>query len=68
MSDETSVGAFTKFGSLWVKTCAIQYGRCYVVAGGLKGFFRIFSDVGVEPKQSDGMFDVFCYDAVWGVL
>ena len=51
-----------------MKTCVIQYGRCPVVAGGLKGFSRIYSDVGVEPKKSHGMFDVFCCNAVWGEL
>ena len=35
---------------------------------GSKGFSRICSDVDVESKQSDGMFDVFCCDGVWGVL
>ena len=68
MSNETSIGSFTKFGSIRVKPCVIQYGSCFVVAGGIKGFSRICSDVGVEPKQSDRMFDVFCCDAVWGVL
>ena len=50
VSDETSIGSFIKFGSLWVKACVIQYGRRSVVAGGLKGFSRFSSDVGVEPK------------------
>ena len=50
VSDETSIGSFIKFGSPWVKVCVIQNGRCSVVAGGLKGFSLIFSDVGVEPK------------------
>ena len=50
VSDETSIGSFTKFGSPWVITCVFQYGRCSVVAGGLKEFSRICSDVGVEPK------------------
>ena len=68
MSDETPNGSFTKFGSLLVKACVIQYGSCSVVAGGLKGFSRTCSDVGVEPKKPDGMFDVFCCDAVWGLL
>ena len=48
VSDETSSGSFAKFGSKWVKTCVIQYERCSVVAGGLKGFSRTCSDVGVE--------------------
>ena len=41
-----------------------------MVAGGLKGFSLIFSDVVVEPKQSEGMFDVFyllCW-SLWGTL
>ena len=50
VSDETSTGSFNKFGSPWVKACVIQNGRCSVVAGGLKGFSLICSDVGVEPK------------------
>ena len=50
VSDETSTGLFIKFGSPWVKACVIQNGRCSVVAGGLKGFSLICSDVGVEPK------------------
>ena len=32
------------------------------MAAGIKGFSRICSDVGVEPKYSDGMFDVLCCD------
>ena len=50
VSDETSFGSFTKFGSPWEKACVIQNGGCSVVAGGLKGFSRICSDVGVDPK------------------
>ena len=50
VSDETSIGSFTKFGSPWVKACVIQNGRCSVVAGGLKGFSMICSDVGFEAK------------------
>ena len=50
VSDETSFWSFTKFGSPWVKTFFIKYGRCSVVAGGLKGFSRLCSDVVVEPK------------------
>ena len=50
MSDETTVGPFTKFGSPCVKACVIQNGRCSVVAGGLKGFSLICSAVGVELK------------------
>ena len=68
VSDETSIGSFIKFGSSWVKACAIQNGRCSVVAGGLKGFSLICTDEGVEPKKSEVMFDVFCYTGVCGVL
>ena len=53
VSDETSIGSFikfVKFGSPWVKACVIQNGRCSVVAGGLKWFSLICSEVGVEPK------------------
>ena len=35
---------------------------------GLKGFSLICSDVGVEPKYSEGMFDVCCCTGVCGVL
>ena len=67
-SDETFFWSFIKFGLPWVKACAIQNGRCSVVVGGLKGFSLICSDVGVEPKQSQGMFDVFCCTGVCGLL
>ena len=50
VSDETYIGSFTKFASLWVIAGVIQYGRHSVVAGGLKGFSRICSDVRFEPK------------------
>ena len=50
VSDEMSIGSFTKFGSPWVKACVIRNGRRPVVVGGLKGFSLICSDVGVEPK------------------
>ena len=68
VSDETFIGSFFKFGSPWVKACVIQNERCSVVAGGLKGFSLICSDVGVEPKKSEGMFDVFCCTGVCEVL
>ena len=48
VSDGASIGSFVEFGSPWVKACVIHYGR--LVAGGLKGFYLICSDVGVEPK------------------
>ena len=38
------------FGSPCVYECVAQYGRHAVGLGGLKGFSRICSDVGVEPK------------------
>ena len=41
---------FTKFGSPCVYECEVQYGKRSVDSGGLKGFSRIFSDVGVEPR------------------
>ena len=47
--------------------CVTQYGRRSVVAGGLKGFSLICSDVGVEPKYSDGIFEVLCCEAIGGV-
>ena len=48
--------------------CVTQYGRRSVVAGGrLKGFSRLCSDVGVEPMQSDEIFEVLCCEAVEGV-
>ena len=50
VSDETSIGLSTKFGSLWVSVCVTQYGIRSVVAGGFEGFSQICSDVGVEPK------------------
>ena len=31
--------------------------------GGLNGFSLIFSDVGVEPRLSDGILGVFCCNA-----
>ena len=49
VSDGTPIGSFFKFDSPWVKACVIQNGRYSVVAGGLKGFSLICSDVGVEP-------------------
>ena len=57
VSDDRSLGSFTKFGSPWVKTCVIQYVE---VGGGFKGFSRFFWEVGVDPKQSDGICGVFC--------
>ena len=67
MSDETSIGSFAKFGSPCVKACVIQNGRCFVVAGGSKGFSRICSEVGVEHKKSEGMFNLL-YWSLWSTL
>ena len=50
VSDEISIGSLTKSGSTWVKACVIQCGWRCVEVGGLKGFSRICSDVGVDPK------------------
>ena len=47
---EISIGSFIKFGSPCVNDCVVQYGSRDVWFGGLKGFSRIYSDVGVEPK------------------
>ena len=38
-----------------------------MVTGGLKRLSRICSDVGVEPKQSDGIFKVLRCEAIGGV-
>ena len=45
-----SIGSLTKFGSPCVNECVVQYGSRDVRFGGLKGFSRACSDVGVEPK------------------
>ena len=45
-----------------MKICVIQCWRRCVEIGGLKGFSRIFSDVGDDPRQSNGMFGIFCYE------
>ena len=45
-----SMGSLIKFGSPCVNECVVQYGSCDFWFGGLKGFSRICSDVGVEPK------------------
>ena len=50
VSVEISIGSFIKFGSPCVNDCVVQYGSRDVWFGGLKGFSRICSDVGVEPK------------------
>ena len=50
VSEEISIGSLVIFGSPCVNECVVQYGSCDVWFGGLKGFSRICSDVGVEPK------------------
>ena len=50
VSVEISIGSLIKFGSPWVNECVVQYGSRDVWFVGLKGFSRICSDVGVEPK------------------
>ena len=50
VSEEISIGSLVKFGSPCVNEYVVQYGSCDVWFGGLKGFSRICSDVGVEPK------------------
>ena len=50
VSVEISMGSLTKFGSPCVNECVVQYGSRDAWFGGLKGFSRICSDVGVEPK------------------
>ena len=50
VSEEISIGSFTKLGSPWVYECEVQYGKRSVDSGGLKGFSRICSDFGVEPR------------------
>ena len=48
--DHWIIGSFIKLGSPCVNDCVVQYGSRDVWFGGLKGFSRICSDVGVEPK------------------
>ena len=50
VSVEISMGSLTKFGSPCMNDCVVQYGNRDVWFMGLKGFSRICSDVGVEPK------------------
>ena len=50
VSVEISIGSFIKLGSPCVNDCVVQYGSRDVWFGGLKGFSRICSDTGVEPK------------------
>ena len=64
---EMSIGSFTKFGSPCVYECVVQYGCLVVRLGGLKGFSRICSDVGVEPKQSEGILEVLRCERSGGV-
>ena len=44
------MGSLIKFGSPCVNEFVVQYGSRDVWFEGLKGFSRICSDVGVEPK------------------
>ena len=56
------------FGSPCVYECVAQYGRRSVgLGGGLKGFSRICSDVGVEPKYSEGILERLCCEMSVGV-
>ena len=48
MSDERSIGSFTKFSSSWENVCVIQNGINCDEVGRLKGLSRICSEVGVE--------------------
>ena len=50
VSEEISIGSLVIFGSPCVNECVVQYGSRDVWCGGMKGFSRICSDVGVEPK------------------
>ena len=50
VSVEISIGSLIKFGSSCVNECVVQYGSRDFWFVGLKGFSRICSDVGVEPK------------------
>ena len=50
VSVEISIGSLIKFGSPCVNECVVQYGSREVWFVGLKGFSRICSVVGVEPK------------------
>ena len=50
VSVEISIGLLIKFNSPCVNECVVQYGSRDAWFGGLKGFSRICSDVGVEPK------------------
>ena len=64
---ETSTGLFTKFGSPWWYLFVTQYGGRSVVVVLLKGFSLFCSDVGVEPKQSDVIFEMLCFESVGDV-
>ena len=48
MSDELSMGSFTKFDSIWENVRVIQCGSLCEKMGGLKRFSRICSEVDVE--------------------
>ena len=59
VSVEISMGSLTKFGSPCVNECVVQYGNRDVWFGGLKGFSRICSDVGVDLSSLRG--DLKCF-------
>ena len=52
MSDDMSIGSFTKFGSPSENVFIVQCGSPFdkMGGGGLKGFSRSCSEVGVETK------------------
>ena len=72
VSDETSIVSFIEFSSPWVKACAIQNGRCSVVAGGLKRLSLICLDVGGGGGWtwifSGNVRCVLLYWSMWGTL
>ena len=53
------MGSFTRLRKCWVTQCG---SLCDEVGGGggLKVFFRISSEVGAEPKESDGRHGELC--------
>ena len=65
VSVEISIGSFTKFGSTCVNECVVQYGSRAVRLGGVTS--RICSDVGVEPKYSEGILEVLRCERSGGV-
>ena len=61
------MGSLIKFGSRCVNECVVQYSNLDVWFVGLKGFSRICSDVGVEPKYSEGRLEVLRCEKSVGV-